>query len=141
MAYSKRQEAEKLEFLYENDSGMDCAYCNECASEKDHIPPLVWVNNLGQEFFRNLGYSFLKVPCCSDCNSRLSKRDLFTHKERQVWLELRLIEVLVENSVEWTDEEIEELGPNLRSYVEARQRKRQALTRRIAFIRMCLGKD
>jgi hypothetical protein len=48
---------------------ISCYYCGDRASGYDHVPPMAWVESLGSSTFRENGVDFLKVPCCTHCNS------------------------------------------------------------------------
>lgn len=115
----------KYEFLYEIVKGERdcetkmqlCVYCGQDASVLDYVPPLSKVDE-----YRSLGLTreiFIKVPICNLCKPHL--KDVFqdSFKERYDYLKSKLLKNynIAISKTNWDDEEIEELGPNLRSHV------------------------
>jgi len=105
-----------------------CYYCGDVADTKDHIPPLLAVYQLGTESFDTL----LLVRCCQWCNTKLGAKVLTTSKERKKFITERLQKQLKALGPEWTDKELDELGPSLRQAIEDRRGVREWLKRRIA---------
>jgi hypothetical protein len=104
-----------------------CIYCGDAASDRDHVVPV---------YYRSVRtYETDTVPACRDCNSAiLSNRPLFTVEDRRAYVAGALRRRLAKTrSVEWTDEELADLGPALRTAVEADQLARRKLIQRLAY--------
>ena len=119
---------------YKNEypNGDDCAYCGDNASTIDHIPSLQIVHLLvcsgeGDKYKRVI------VPCCSDCNTRLGSVFAFTIRRRKNILLTRLRKKYknILRKVQWDDEDKEELGCNLRQYIETSHAKREIVLSRL----------
>lgn len=100
-----------------------CVYCGSPADTRDHVPPITRVND-----YRSIGLKneqYLLVPCCKSCNSYLNdslQDNIFDRIEHlKDILASKFSKQLKE--VEWDDDELEELGDNLRSFVSSSCRK------------------
>ena len=109
---------------------VECIYCGLPSNQRDHVPPLSRVEQyqqigLKQEFY-------IKVPSCAECNHMASdflQDSIFDRiefvKDKIARKSSRLL-----RSAEWSDKELEELGPILRSQVaEASVKKKIAVSR------------
>ena len=100
---------------------MDCHYCGAPASTKDHIIPIGYNYNQRPDRHRSKGGE--TVDCCSECNSLLGAKALFSIQERAheiaECLERRYKKEL--NAPIWSEEELEELGPTLQKQIKAKQ--------------------
>ena len=110
---------------------MDCHYCGAPATTKDHIIPISYNYNGRPNNANAKGGK--TVDCCRECNSLLGAKALFTIEERAhelaECLERRYKKEL--NAPVWADEDLEELGPNLRKQVEAKQFLRLEILERL----------
>ena len=105
-----------------------CFYCGEDADTQDHVPPLSMVYALGPSEFSEL----LLVRACADCNRRLGSRPYLTPKDRRSFIADRLRFFLSKAAEAWSEDEKDELGPTLRSFVEQQEAFRNVLKRRSA---------
>ena len=96
-----------------------CAYCGNMAQSEDHIPPLKWMYALGSDHFRKRKILCILVPACRECNSSLSDRKIFNLKDRCAYLLGRYSRKYRRflRGQKWRQEELDELGRNLRDYV------------------------
>lgn len=96
-----------------------CYYCNDPADTTDHVPSLREVYIRGVDFFESKRILFLTIPSCGVCNSALGDKG-WTPDQRAAMLyeyySKKYTKIL--NQPHWDDEELEELGPNLRSAVD-----------------------
>lgn len=94
-----------------------CAYCGVRADTVDHVPARSVRPFLAETLPGR--YPELEVPCCRECNSALGARGLTIAVRRTLAreaIEHRYRSVLAMPG--WSDEELAELGPELRRVVE-----------------------
>lgn len=101
----------------------------------DHCPPLTWVEAHGSEYFINNGIPMVLVASCKDCNLTLHNKAYFTVRQRKGYMASVLRERFSKELMApmWDSEEIGELGPGLRDYVNVRQGLRLVLERRLDY--------
>jgi hypothetical protein len=94
----------------------NCTYCGAWDGDnRDHVIPASYSQSVPyrKKTFRQKD----TVPCCQECNVLLGARLCFTIPSRAAYLlgtyERRYKKLL--NQPDWSDEEIEELGPSLRT--------------------------
>ena len=82
-----------------------------------------------------LGRTFGKdevVPACYDCNTSLGNKALLTIAHIADWLSKRLKRKLDKLSkLQWSPEELADLGPTLRSYVIEKQGEKAIMLQRL----------
>jgi hypothetical protein len=115
-----------------NADSIPCAYCGVPAQEYDHVPPLAWygITRRKKKFREYPG-----VMACAECNNLLNDAPLLTVPERAEYVGERLRSrwfKILHSVVEWSPEEMEELGPTLRSSVAARAAYRAHLEARLS---------
>jgi hypothetical protein len=97
-----------------------CYYCGIATNGIDHVPPRCVRPILLQLPIDRIP-RFLEVSCCNECNSALGRRPLWTLTERKVyikkWIKKRYKYYL--KLPEWSDNELDKIGPGLRQHVEA----------------------
>ena len=94
-----------------------CAYCGQPAETRDHVPPISRVDdymayNLKVEIY-------IKVPCCKQCNSWLSDSLQESFQRRFIYAK-EIMERKWKSKlkpIDWSENEILELGKNLRSKI------------------------
>jgi hypothetical protein len=117
-----------------------CAYCGEFATTLDHVLPVSAAVKLLDMICADRSryrHCLMVVPCCSDCNTRLTNR-FFTNitDKRQCLARLlwkkhyRLL-----GAYDWDQEELDEMGRMLHDYIESRDSKRKVIEDRIRFAR------
>lgn len=113
-----------------------CCYCGNPAQNRDHVPPLVWVESLGQSWFYEASIPLVWVPSCAECNILLGAERLFTIAERTAWLlrkyETRYQQLL--SSPRWTQGEINELTGRTKKAIERWAQIRLNLGRRLVIL-------
>ena len=110
-----------------------CTYCGDPADQLDHVPPLSRVDDYRALYPSDERY--LMVRCCCDCNRRLANSlqlDLAARMKHLKALLSRHGKRLFAADV-WDSEDLEELGPNLRSAIGSDIRKAERLRQRIAY--------
>lgn len=94
---------------------LDCVYCGYPADTDDHIVPVSYKYAGKRTTTQFPGET---VAACIDCNRELGAQLLFTVKLRKNYIAQYLKNKLGRlHLVEWTDEELEELGPNLKASI------------------------
>jgi hypothetical protein len=113
-----------------------CYYCNDPADTQDHVPALYEVYTRGPDFFEEKGILFWLVPSCAACNSIL-RTDGWTPDQRakMVYDYYTTKYSKLIGSPRWTEEELCELGPNLRSLVECQHDAQMWMDRKIGYMR------
>jgi hypothetical protein len=97
---------------------MRCSYCAEISDTFDHVPPVSFAgwDKANAPMNKKVG-----VPACKECNTLLSNRLLMTVGERASYLARkygkRYKKVLAFE--DWDQEELEELGYNLKQSILA----------------------
>ena len=117
-----------------------CYYCGLPGNTIDHVIPTSILNMLDrgsdpityEEFIK---YRKLKVPCCLECNNFLGSTYQKTIKERKIFLKKQLKRRYrkILKMPNWTQAEINELQPTLRSHVLAGLYERDLIRQRIAW--------
>lgn len=118
-----------------------CVYCGEPADCIDHVPPLSRVYD-----FRTLQVpeKYYRVKCGTSCNNTLGSTLQHDLLERIDVLKGFLRKKLGKRDVGylWVEDDLDGLGPNLRSHVGSSMRKTESLVRRIDYrggLRAVLG--
>ncbi len=113
-----------------------CCYCANPANNRDHIPPLVWVQAMGLSWFEDRRIPLVWVPACAECNHLLGAERLFTIAERTSWLLKRYAERYREllASPRWNQGEINELTGRTKRAIQDWATVRAGLGRRLAIL-------
>lgn len=80
-------------------------------------------------------FPFIEVDACRECNNLLNTRDLWTIAARKKFIR-RILRIRYRRLLklpDWTDEQLKELGRNLRSYIKASIIAKQVLLERLRF--------
>jgi hypothetical protein len=113
----------------------ECAYCGERATLKDHVIPRAYLSPQSSRKRNGSSDPGFKVDCCSHCNAILGDRIFHSLVERKAFVYKRLKVKLRGHSsrVVWDEEEMAELGPNLRSSVEVHSAQKTVADRRLQY--------
>lgn len=109
-----------------------CYYCGATADNTDHIPP-----QSARRRIIDLGLSLkfpeIEVPCCSECNSLLGARALWTPALRKRFIKSALAKKYARflKLPSWTDSELAQLGANLQQATLAALLMREMVEERI----------
>src|SRR5882762_1548605 len=118
--------SEKLE-------GLDCIYCGDRATCRDHVVPFCYDNftKVRGDWDYN---SENVVPCCQSCNGHLGSMYLPSIAERAQHLanELSRQSKKILKSPDWTSAELKELSGSLRKTVQAMQIKKNLIRERLS---------
>lgn len=94
-----------------------CTYCGDPADTRDHVPPISRVSDY--EAFGLRREVYIKVPCCRECNSLAGDTLQDNILERAEFIKGKLARKYLHrvSLVEWDEDELDELGPILRTKV------------------------
>jgi hypothetical protein len=125
-------------YRYEYPCGPDtCVYCGDPASSEDHLLPLSYVGQLAPASLERpeIKRALVVVPACLACNTMLSCYVGFTVAQKRAELKRRLRRKYARllGTTEWGADELTELGPSLRTWVEALDARARALWLRYTF--------
>lgn len=111
-----------------------CGYCGDNADTIDHVPPLASLDAFEASGQRP---ECIAIPACRDCNTRLGKIPAPTLPRRRKILLTKLQRKYksILRKVVWDEEELQELGNNLKSYIEAAENRRQWVLERLRILR------
>jgi len=113
------------------DTDGKCIYCGDLAESDDHVPSLADAYTYGADALIDSGRDLRVYPACLDCNSRLQGNTGLDILTRQEVILRRLQRLLGQFKADWDEDELDELGPSLRSAVEKQFILKRALTRRV----------
>ena len=120
-------------WAYKAPFGADvCTYCGDPATSTDHVAPVSYVYALnGENLPRN---GMWRVPSCRDCNIRAGDYPAksIADKRRYIRLQLRRRHKTL-LSTSWTDEEIEECGYNLATFLRSKEHQAEWLRMRLGW--------
>ena len=127
--------------LYERhfSSRPGCFYCGEPWTTIDHCPPISFCEVKNQKWFKDKKIKFYKVVCCSDCNKKLSDRQLLTLNERANYI-LHSLEVKSNKIISWSNDEIKEMSILFEKMIKAKQDQNKILFERVRFCQELLVK-
>ena len=96
-----------------------CYYCGVPADTIDHVPPRSYRQFISCHPILSAKYKFQEVNACRECNSVLGAKALWTLSERKDYIKRYLKRTYGKDKfIEWSNEELDELGYSLRTLVE-----------------------
>jgi len=116
-----------------------CYYCGQPASDKEHVieqSVLKSLRGISNDLAREvIGHRKLVVPSCRECNLMLVGTVQFTLAERKQFVKFRLRQRYRHLLMmpDWTSEQIEQMGPHMRSHIIKSLRDRQRIQRRLSW--------
>jgi len=125
-------------------NGTNCYYCGQLADTKDHIPPISIAYALGADRLNRRNFQLWKVTCCKECNSVLGDRFILSPERRGKWLYeyylRKRYKKLAQNGwARFSQEELEEFGPNLQSFLKNCEDIRSWMERRFSYMEDIFG--
>jgi hypothetical protein len=114
-------------------SARPCMYCGVPADSRDHFVPRSYTNKM-----RAMGSSVHvseTVPCCRECNSTAGATIFSNVREKRFYIQdkYRNKYAKILNTPDWTQKELDELGPTLKSHVINGLRAKEITKQRIAW--------
>lgn len=114
-----------------------CYYCGQTACDREHVIERSILNSL-QSVSIGLrqeiaGQRKLMVPSCRECNALLVGTVQFSLKERKTFVKMRLRQKYSKllSMPNWTDEELNGIGPHIRSHIVNSLKCKEIVQRRI----------
>lgn len=98
-----------------------CAYCDRPMRVYDHVPPISIVEGLDIKVYRKRGGEFRLYPSCAKCNRYLRDYPPTDFYERLDYL-IRQYEKRLNRIEHWSEEELSEMGYNMRTHIIDRQK-------------------
>lgn len=118
------------------DEGYKCFYCGETAQCLDHVPAISTLEDMPKEYMRRNKLPHALVPSCFECNKILTNRNMPHVLDRLIYLESYYEKLMKKQQTMWDDDEIEELGRNMKLYVKHQQEKLHVYVYKIRAIQM-----
>ncbi len=123
----------KCRSVYHNKNKSKCFYCGDDANCRDHVVP-TYARSVNIRSYS----SQETVPCCGDCNGMLGKWEDDTFRDRILRLmkkhrkkyDLRSDD----EPPKWSLEELDELGPSLRTRIMSKIRSRLVEEARLIYM-------
>ena len=122
----------------ENDEIQPCYYCGLAATIKDHVIPKFILKGMERSgntkaYAKLLERRILLVPCCDECNLLLgaSYQRTLEDRKKQLKSKLRKKYKMLLKAPDWSDEELDELGPGLHKYIEGSEKWKRLLKSRL----------
>jgi hypothetical protein len=108
-----------------------CVYCGQKASTLDHFVPLSVIYMLSD--IRGVPREKITLECCSECNG-IAGSNVFksvAHKRSYIFAALREKYQRLLDTPEWSENELDELGYALRTFVAAGLQRREWIAERL----------
>jgi hypothetical protein len=118
----------------------NCTYCGAWDGDnRDHVVPVSYNQNVYRKKGGRKNVSYKNtVPCCKECNVLLGDRLYFSIPSRAAYLlgtyERRYKKLL--KQPDWSEEEIEELGPSMRTSVIQSMKDKNEVRRQLEHLQL-----
>ena len=115
--------------------GTPCAYCGEHAEHQEHLVPYSFLVRGNSANSQQDNWWTWILPACAQCNLIAQDQVFPSASAKRSYIRDRLRAKYSEAFVqgEWSDEEIEELGPSLRQFVVASQAQNDTARQRVQY--------
>lgn len=115
-----------------------CVYCGERATQLDHVFPLSLTVHLDMTHpitLKELAGALYLVPACGECNRIAGSEPFYAILDKRRFIQKKLKEKYSRRikRVLWDEDELEELGPGLRSKIISDMLKMEAAENRILY--------
>ena len=110
-----------------------CTYCGEPACSLDHVVPYLFAGKRGTRRGRAGQAPGYRVPSCKECNSWLGTKMLLSVDERRRYIAEKLRRKARAPRPDWSEDELDELGPSLRAAVQMGVKASQRLQERLSY--------
>lgn len=108
----------------------NCSYCGAPSQLLDHVPPLSSLDNINIKNYQKQKGKFILYPSCVECNAILG-----SYPEVSILKRLDKLQDKYEKKLKtiplWTKEELNELGYNLKTYIERNRQTADFLAEKI----------
>lgn len=112
-----------------------CVYCGESATCLDHVFPIAMcgIYAVSKQLLQKFKRAFCLVPSCEECNRLASNTLHYTILDKRLFIQDKLRKKYKKhnNSADWGEDEINELGRNLQQHVRKMLSTKTKLVRRL----------
>lgn len=110
-----------------------CAYCDGESDSLDHVPALSLLDGIDIVNYLKNGGKFRLYPCCLTCNRMLQATPCLSYYDRLDVLIKKYTKKLSKMTV-WTEDELYEMGRNMKVYIQAHQAKIRYIQNKLIII-------
>jgi hypothetical protein len=112
-----------------------CAYCGEHAEHEEHLVPYSFIANRNTANSPQDNWWTWILPSCAQCNAIAYNQVFPSAFAKRAYIRERLKGKYSDAFVqqEWSEDEMEDLGPSLRQYVTAMQAINETARQRVAY--------
>jgi hypothetical protein len=103
-----------------------CIYCEFPRECLDHVPALSLLDSINLKHYLKNDGKLLLYPSCQECNRLLSNTSNIDFYSRLHQLS-RKYDKKLDNREVWSETELNEMGPNMRTFIEANSYKTDEL--------------
>lgn len=127
-------EAHGWKYEHFDPHGGRCIYCGEHGNEQDHIPPISQAHRFE---YTAEPLEFILVPACGECNRALGAALINDLALRRRFLYDRYSTKYSEllGAPEWSEEELDKMGPGMKTHILDRGTKMKIVNRRLYMLR------
>lgn len=113
--------------------GDHCVYCGDRGDTSDHFTPLSVAKQMQDVGIVVTGK--VKLPSCRECNALAGAKlfDTIAGKKRWIRSELRRRHAKLLAFKDWSEDELDDLGPDLRTTIESSMAAKSRLMARLAW--------
>lgn len=116
----------------------NCLYCGNPATELDHVFPISIAAQLElrrPSVFAAVRRGLVVVPCCGECNRICANRPFLSPLEKRAFLKRQLAKKYgkMARAVVWDEDEIDDLGPNLKSTINQKMQEKARIELRLSW--------
>jgi hypothetical protein len=115
--------------------GTPCAYCGEHSDHAEHLVPYSFLDERNTANSPQDGWWTWVLPSCPECNYIASTQVFASAHEKRTYIQQRLrakysVAFIQEG---WSDEELDDLGPRLRQFVQSSQAANEIARERVEY--------
>jgi 5-methylcytosine-specific restriction endonuclease McrA len=143
MTSKKNKERERLQAIYGGlykrhfiTEGYKCFYCGETAQCLDHSPALSVLEGLPRGYMKRNKIPHTLLTSCYECNAALGGKSFLTAFERLMYLESYYEAFFKKQMGRWDEEELSEMGTNLKRYIKHEKEKLDIYLQKIRAIQL-----
>ncbi len=115
--------------------GTPCAYCGENSQHEEHLVPYSFIDQRNTANSTQDGWWTWILPACPECNYIASSQVFGSAHEKRAYIQNRLRSRYSDAFVQdgWSDDELDDLGPGLRQFVQSSQAANEIARERVAY--------
>jgi len=115
--------------------GVCCAYCGEYATQREHLVPFSFLRSKTSKGTPNDNFWTWILPSCKECNAIAFDQVFETAEAKRCFIQERLAGRYQDDleSPEWSEKDLQDLGPALEQYVMACQARSYITRSRVSY--------